>query len=361
MLTAVVLLLALSTGFMRAQHVIDLSSFEQCRDCELEILLDLRLGDPDLPGGIESEYAHAVFDQAHGGYAVFRRMGTHVQLFDSLGAFQGVLSREGGGPGELRGLTAVAFADGNIVMVDVGGPKIIVMSRDGGLIAENRIDLPAGDFQVISADTAVIGSMDRRPDLVGYPLHLVSLSDGEVLENFGSLGGEWSAAEPFATLILIGKPAWDRSVWRGYYGRLRLEEWTLDGSLERVITGDFDWFPPTVYNQEGPPSSLRAFATDRDERLWLLTRVPDENWRRVHGGRLGPETLITQEQQDRYWDARLDVFDLRTERHLGTVRWDGTKVFLTSRRGTVLVNLVEYDEEMVPRVALYRLAIKANP
>jgi hypothetical protein len=357
----IALFLALHLNSPAAQQVIDLSSFERCRACEVEPVLELRLGDPDLPGGIESEYAHAAFDEAHGGYAVFQRTGTQVQLFDSLGAFQGVLSREGGGPGELRGLAAVAFADGNIVMVDIGGPKIVVMSRAGELIAENRIDLPAGDLRVISADTVVIGSMDRRPNLVGYPLHLVSLSGGEVLQNFGSLEGDWSAAEPFATLILIGKSAWDRSVWRGYYGRLRLEEWTLDGSLKQVITGDFDWFLPMVYNQEGPPSSLRAFATDRNERLWLLTRVPDENWRRVHRGRLGPETLIRTEDADRYWDTRLDVFDLRTEQHLGTVRWDGTKVFLVSRSGTVLVNMVQYDEEMVPRVALYRLNIKGNP
>ncbi|MGD2216669.1 MAG: hypothetical protein PVJ64_07930 [Gemmatimonadales bacterium] len=361
MQTTIVLFLALALKSLGAQQVIDLNSFERCRACEVEAVLDLRLGDPDLPGGIESEYAHAVFDEVNGGYAVFRRTGTHVQLFDSLGTFQAVLSREGGGPGELRGLTAVAFADGNIVMLDFGGPKFVVMSRDGELIADSRIDLQTGDFRVISADTVVIGSMDRRPNLVGYPLHLVSLSDGEVLRNFGSLKGEWNAAEPFARLIILGEPAGDRSVWRGYVGRLRLEEWTLDGSLNRVVTGDFDWFPPMVHNQEGPPSSLRAFAMGRDRRLWLLTRVPDPNWRRVHPGRLGPETLIRREDADRYWDTRLDMFDLRTEQHLGTVRWDGTKVFLASRRGTVLVNMVEYDAEMVPRVALYRLDIKASP
>jgi hypothetical protein len=273
-----------------------------------------------------------------------------------------VLSREGGGPGEVRSLVAVAFADGNIVMLDHGGPKFVVMGRDGELIAENRIDLRPGDFRVVSADTAVIASMDRRPNLVGYPLHLVSLSDGEVLRNFGSLEAEWAAMrEPFATLIVLEKSTRDRSVWRGYSGRLRLEEWRLDGSLERVVTGDFDWFPPMVFNQEGPPSQLLAFATDRDERLWLLTRVPDPNWRRLRPGRLGPETLIRTEDVDGYWDTRLDVFDLRTEQHLGTVRWDGAKVFLANRRGTVLVNLVEYDEEMIPRVALYRLSIKANP
>lgn len=352
---------ALPLNSLDAQQVIDLGSFERCRACEVELVLDLRLGDPDLPGGIESEYAHAVFDEAHGGYAVFRRTGTQVQLFDSLGTFQAVLSREGGGPGEVRSLVAVAFAGGNIVMLDIGGPKFVVMSPDGEVVAENRIDLRTGDFRVVSADTVVIASMDRRPNLVGYPLHLVSLSDGEVLRNFGSLEGEWNEAEPFATLILLEKSARDRSVWRGYFGRLRLEEWRLDGSLERVVTGDFDWFPPMTFNQEGAPSSLIAFATDRDERLWLLTRVPDPNWRRLQPGRIGPETLIRREDADGYWDMRLDVFDLSTEQHLGTLRWDGTKVYLTSRRGTVLVNMVEYDEEMVPRVALYRLDIKANP
>jgi hypothetical protein len=363
MLIALALFLTLFAGSLGPQQVIDLSSFERCRACELELVLDLRFGDPDLPGGIESEYARIRFDEAHGGYAVFHKSGTHVQVFDSEGSFQTVLGREGGGPGEVRSLTDVAFADEDIVMLEGRGRKFVVMNRGGELVRDIRFDVGAGDFRVISADTVVIGSMDFRPDLVGYPLHLVSLSDGEVLRNFGSLEGEWNAAaaEPFADMIVLGESLGDRSVWRGHKSRLRLEEWGLDGSLIRVVTGDFDWFPPMILDHEGPPSLLASFAVDREERLWLLTRVPDPNWRSVHPGRVGPETLLRREDYDGYWDIRLDLFDLRTEQHLGTVRWDGTKVFLAVRRRTVLVHMVEYDEETTPQVALYRLEISTSP
>lgn len=361
MLSRMAVLLMLSPATVGAQEVIDLSSFERCRACNVAPLLDLRLGDPDLPGGIESEWAEVVFDEVHGGYAVYHRGGTHVQLFDSLGAFQRVLGREGGGPGELRMLSSVAFADGNIVMLEVQGRKFVVMNRAGKLIADTRIDLRTGDLRVISADTVVIGSMDFRPDLVGYPLHLVSLSDGEVLRHFGSLEGEWNAAaEPFAEIIRLGQSLGDRSVWRGYVSRLRLEEWGLDGSLIQVISGDFDWFPPMILDHEGPASLMAGFDVDREERLWLLARVPDPNWRSVPRG-AGGETLLRQEDYDRYWDVRLDVFDLRTQEHLGTFRWDESRVFLANRRGNTLVYLVEYDEHLVPRVALYRLDIKASP
>jgi len=353
--------MTLSAGSLCAQQIIDLSSFERCRACEVELVLDLRLGDPDLPGGIESEAAEVVFDAVHGGYAVFHRGGAHVQLFDSLGTFQRVLGREGGGPGELRMLSDVAFADGNIVMLDVEGRKFVVMNRAGELVTDIRIDLRTGDLRVVSTDTVVIGSMDMRPDLVGYPLHLVSLSDGAVLQHFGSLDGEWNAAaEPFADLIRLGQSVGDRSIWRGYVSRLRLEEWGLDGSLVRVVTGDFGWFPPAVRVREGPHSYLASSDVDRDERLWLITTVPDPDWRRVQRG-AGPEGLLRREDYDRWWNSRLDVFDLRTQEHLGTITWDESRVFLTSRKGRTLVYLVEYDERMVPRVALYRLSVKANP
>lgn len=123
-----------------------------------------------------------------------------------------------------------------------------------------------------------------------------------------------------------------------------------------MVTGPLEWWSDGQ-QQRGPReprTALQSFAVDGADRLWMLTRVADDDWRSV--AQQGPEPGILPSQQDQYRDARLDVFDLRNRRHIGSRRWDSPfGVALTESAGVVYVSSVEWDSEDWLQVRLYSL------
>jgi hypothetical protein len=99
-----------------------------------------------------------------------------------------------------------------------------------------------------------------------------------------------------------------------------------------------------------PHPLLSEFVVDSSDRLWMISTVPDRRWREVPRG---VEGSIPESEYDRFWDSGLDVFDLRTKRHLGSRTWDQRGVRLLRRRNSVLVYLMEFESPEWPRMMLY--------
>ena len=117
------------------------------------------------------------------------------------------------------------------------------------------------------------------------------------------------------------------TVWWGKPGRPHWEEWSLDGRYLRAVVGDLPWFPddqPAQPQGPRPISRMGYFGVDAQDRLWILTEVPDLNWEEIEFVRTeegwAPASNV---RPDELRDARLDVFDLKGRRHLGHFRWDG--------------------------------------
>jgi hypothetical protein len=340
------------------QQVVDLDRFDECKRCDSELALEALLGDARGAGIIEHANVRVVFDEVRRRFAVYTRTGSKVQLFDSTGKFITALGRRGGGPGEIKRIYGVGFMDGRIVVLDAGGPKLLLLTEAGRILHETRLDVRPGWIRVVRPGTLVVASMDQRPAAVGLPLHLVDVSTGQPVAHFGSIDGRWSAADPFASVITLGESPRAQTVWRGYLGQYRFEEWDLKGDLLRVVTGNPDWFRSPVTGRTERPSLVAGFAIDEDERLWVVTRTADPDWERVPGG--GGEGLISEADFDHAFDSRLDVFDLRRGVHLATHVWDEFGVHLTRKDGSVLVHAVKLDDTSVPRVALYTLVLSDN-
>ena len=86
--------------------------------------------------------------------------------------------------------------------------------------------------------------------------------------------------------------------------------------------------------------------------------MPDPNWRdiEVERDQLGWLVPMDEDVRDDQWrDARLDVIDLASGRHLGHYRWDGVYPSLMVFDDDLAVSAVEFDEAMVPRLVIYRL------
>lgn len=341
---------------MTAQVVVDLEAFAPCERCDLQAMPIATIGDSTGPGTIDNAAPRLVAEEGRG-YIIVDDL-TRFKLFDTMGDFIGAFGRAGDGPGELRNIApGAAFTqDGRIVLLDASKRSWLEYGQAGEFLSETKQDLAAGQFTLLEGDTlAVVAAMDRRPNLVGYPLHLVDIRDGSVLRHFGSTDRTWNLAEPLARWVLLGiddEP--EESVWWGKMGSVHLEEWSLEGGHLRTIIGDLPWFPPIPENRT-PGTSVTAmttFAVDDQDRVWTVTIIPDERGGQVV--RSGPEGAIGG-QADMIRDSRLDVFDLKSRRHLGFMIWDTAEMRLVKKGESVLVSIVEYSDRMVPRVVLHKV------
>ena len=340
---------------LAAQSVVDVGAFSQCKDCRLAPRELRRFGDASGAGIIEANNAEVRYNPATHQYAVFHIGGSRILLFDVNGKFLRSIGRKGEGPAEISELIDVQFLGANIIAMNYAGPKFMVFDSVGAVLRESRFDLRTGRFRVTSESTVVIGSMDRSPATVGYPLHLTQIATGKPLKHFGSVGGEWSIREPFAEAVLLGRSPVTSRIWRGSHATLRAEEWDIEGRLLRTVRGDLSWLSrPAKADRRGPPAPiLTDFGVDAQGRLWTIVQVADPKWR--DAPREGVEGYVTQENLDKLYDARVDVFDLQRQQHLGSLVWDEAYTMIAQLGSDFGLQKVVYDANDVPRVALYRL------
>lgn len=338
---------------------LDWKAFGVCELCELSLSPVVRLGASDDAGMIVGRATRVRADPRGGGFAVYE-WGTDeaILLFDSRGGFRRAVGAAGDGPGEVRFLGQVAFdSRGNILAFDFQRSAILRFDSVGTFVHEVAFrDMRLGPARMLGDTMAVIGIHDRRPALVGYPLHLINVRSGEVISHFGaSADGSWVMGHSFSDRILLGEQRLsdDGHVWIGHDERPRFEEWSIDGEHVGTIDGELAWYQPQGDGHHVPASTL-AFVVDDQNYSWLLTRVLDARWQDVQPQ--GPEGAIPPHEFGRYFDARLDVFDLSERRHVGTRLWDWPDaVSLLERNGEAVVGTVEIDSAEEASVTLYSL------
>lgn len=250
-------LLLLSAGIAppdcSAQEFLDIGSIRICSECRLALHVEAALGEASGGGVIESDEAVVVFGDVAERFAVFHVGTSEVLLFDSGGRYVRRVGRAGSGPGEIRTLVDAHFRGSDLVTLDFAGPRFTIYDEDGERIQDALAGIRPGRFRVVSESVAVVGSMDRRPALAGYPLHSIDLNTGEQLRHFGSTNGEWSASGPFAQDVVLGYAMEPQVVWHGQRSQLLLEEWHVDDGLVRHITGELQWLRQGSAAERGPP------------------------------------------------------------------------------------------------------------
>ena len=339
-----------------AQPVVDLGGFASCRTCIVSAQPILRLGDASGDGIIEGDYADVRYGDAARLYAIFQRGGSRILLFDSAGGFVRRIGRGGQGPGEIETLIDAHFQGRRIVALDRA--KLLVMDLFGKAIAESRLPVRAGSFRAMSDSTVVVGSMEMTPGFEGRALHVLMSATGQPVKSLGATHPTWSAGARTAGDVALGWSAPPTTFWIGHPASFHIEQWHFDGRLLQTVRGDFPWFrPPDRPGRDSPPGPLLlGFATDGEDRLWTLTRVPDARWREAP--RRGNEGYVLSQDMGSYIDTRIDVFDLRGRRHLGTMTWDEAYVGMVQIGGRLALQKVTLDADLTPRVTLYSLIFR---
>lgn len=347
-------LMLLGTPGVQAQEVLRWEDFEICDRCELQLTEIVRLGNLDGEGIVESDFERVTWGEDFG-YFMFHLGTSTVKQFDHGGRFVRLIGRRGEGPGEFsESVIDVKGIDGQIVVTDSRKNAFVVFDSAGGFVEDRRYAFESGPMVPVGDGRGVVVSMDRRPDLAGYPLHLVDLATGVALLHFGSRrANEWSMADG---LRIAGSAVSRRgTVWWGSENGARVEEWSVDNELLRIVDGDLPWLPAVVPDAvpNGPPTpSLKSLALDSNDHLWIVNWVADPEWRDVR--RVGPGAVLQADAHD-FYDARLDIFDLGEKRHVGSYSWDALSPKLLNHGGEPAVSVMEYDDEMLPQVVVYRV------
>ena len=347
---------------LAAQTVIDLSDIEVCDTCRLSLEKVVSLGEAVGPGIIESERTRATWNDGMG-YLTFSRSGTTIKRFGEDGRFMDQIGRAGEGPGEFRAISDVQIVQTDIVALDYRNRSWSVFDGSGAFIRRHQYPhaLGHGRFHVPGHDTVVVASLQTRtPDIVGYPLHLTTLGSDEPVVHFGADSPTYIPDEPYGGLVVLSTMSRPGTVWWGKPTLPHWEEWSLDGRHLRTVAGDLPWFPSQLADPRRSPRPIPRmgyFGVDARDRLWTIVEVADPGWRDIEFVWMegGYWERVDDARPDELRDARLDVFDLKTRRHLGHFTWDSVNPALMVFREDMAVSLMEYDANLVPRLAIYRL------
>lgn len=330
-----------------------------CRQCDVEMDLVVRLGDAEGPGIIEGGDVFVRWHEVQGYLVFIKPSAGPVKVFDHGGRFLHLVGRSGEGPGEIGGIVDVNFVGNRIVALDWRRRYWLSFDRTGQTLGEARHSMVGtGDFMPVDDNHIVMAAIDRRPDFVAQPLHVVNVATGEPVRHFGAVGSNWAVTDPYAGSVAASHVSATGTLWVGKAARPSIAEWSLDGGLVQSIEGELPWFPRvTAYPEIGkdrPPTLLRSLATSGSGQLWMLTSIADPGWRDAELTTIGQEVVIEQHQADGYRDTRLDVFDLGAGVHVGFRTWDSAGARLLTLDGEPAVSVLEYTDAMVPRVAIYR-------
>lgn len=246
--------------------------------------------------------------------------------FGSDGTFLGSIGRVGDGPGEYRNIWDILVTPGDTIHVyDVGLGRHTILAPELETISTHPIERPP-----VAAATVFFGPHDyitswdvRTPERIGLPLHRVS--GGKIVKSFGAEDAIYVPHRPYQSRRLLARDSRGR-IWTARINRFRLELRDTMGTRLRTIELTPQWFPPWELDPppipESPPvPRVMAIHLDRNDRIWVMTAVPDSEWAdglksTVYEGR---EEYVINDLGAVY-DTRIDVVDGQTGGLIATAR-----------------------------------------
>jgi hypothetical protein len=269
----------------------------------------VELGDPAEPdGSINGPWATA-FELEDGRWAtVDFYLPFALRLFGRDGQFEGMVGREGDGPGEFRRIHEVLKWSGGIAVYDYGTGRLSLLNKE--LEFNRSVSVGSLIRLVPVSDTILVANAALGPAaLEGHVVHVLDRTGRPT----ASFGGAHLPQD-----LTIGNSAMHRlmaasgdgaSVWVAAPGAFRLQRYDLQGNLLQTVEPSVDWFPPGQGTDW--PSRTRMFRpsprineiVQSGGLVWVLSHVADAEWREGV-----PKEYGESYHFNRLWDTRIDVF-----------------------------------------------------
>ena len=344
-----------------AQPTIRIRDAGTCPKCRIVMQSVVALGTADGLGMISSVDAQAIRTRA-GSYIVRGMYAPSVTVFDRAGRYQRTLGREGGAPGEFRGIGSIASYRGDSLLVlDWGSRRFSVFDATLAYARGGPLPFTPGLATVAFPDGAFVHHVHvPTPERVGLPLHRLA-ADGSWQRSFGSATGVYRPDVPLIMSRTIA-PAEAGSLWAAPVSAYEIERIeSMTGRVTRRLQRSVAWFPDGRHPgfvasaaDRPPPPLLVALRQDAAGYLWVAIAVPDRAWRsQVELDRRGHGYRIRDEQG--YYDTILEVIEPSTGSLLASTRVDAyIRHFVDDAHvGTV----IEHPQTGIPQLQVWRVAL----
>jgi hypothetical protein len=321
------ILLAVLSSTLEAQTVIP--DRQTCVDCRIEFRTAVRLGSPDGPGAIPGRFSSMAID-AFGRYWVAFQDAS-ILVYDRHGRFVRSVGRRGQGPGEFASGVFLMPAADSMVAFDNGNVRVTVIGPD--FVPGRSAPMPGPVTAAAAAKwptRVVVNATWGRPESAGWPLHMLDLGGpaATLLASFGPGSGELRPGQAGRhAQVLTGSP--DGTVWSGDRTRYRVTEWTHAGELQRSLIRQPDWFGASTGMMGGPARppepAMTGIRLDSVGRLWVVTRIPAQNWRAAWQGIDVPQgrgeiSAARLPDPTTLYDSMIEVIDTRSDRVIARQR-----------------------------------------
>lgn len=257
-----------------------------CPDCEVQLDLQVRLGDSEGEGMIGGVMTVEVMPD--GRYVLaFAESDAEFLVFSPDGAFLESVGRRGQGPGEFQFIRWLRTSGDHLHVIDPQLRRQTVLSADFRAVRTVPLRLPMeplSDVLVLNDSTLLMNGHVRSGVAAGHLMHTI-VGGGTLSASFGEdPDGVWPGRPPEVYFRSLAHALSGPELWVAHRTRYRIERWTRDGTLLDTFIRDVPWFPDHE-GREGPwdprrPPLPQILDVREDEigRLWVLIRVPSEVW-----------------------------------------------------------------------------------
>lgn len=296
--------------------------------------------------------------------------------YDAKGRYVGTLGRTGEGPGEYESVRSATLARGDSVAIFGYGRLTIISATTGrGRTTRSPGAIQAFRLRMLPSGDALIQHYAGAPG----PFVVVA-PDGTVRKSFGPPAGQVTLpgnrqmpdydAQQYLIATAPSGGFWAASI--NY--RYGLQRWSTSGAVLQTIRRVPSWWPThdfaalrryqtaTAGNARPLPYALGLWV-DRRDRLLMMTRVADANWKPDpkapkprESEREGP--YVPWEPTggySRYFDTVLDIYDGTSGELLGSWRNDD---FLGEPIGQDLIAVRREASDGVLSYHVWRLVVE---
>jgi hypothetical protein len=242
-------------------------------------------------------------------------------IYDSTGRYLGRLGRLGDGPGEFRAPRFVAIGPGDSLFVyESPSARVSVFDPNLKFVRTFNGVRGAQHLSVLSTGQLLATGSQNSPDRIGLLYHLIN-SEGDSPRTIGEPAVQVDLRQPFEIFRKTAAGKGDRFWSAKEFYEYRIEEWSTDGRLHRVLTPRSPWFKPyQLAGREAPgrvsPTKpalpdIWALWTDESGRIWVAARIADTS---LSGG-FGPPVGVEGGQQypivapELVWNTVIEVID----------------------------------------------------
>lgn len=274
-----------------------------CPDCEITLTHVATLGklEDDVALNMISQFALGPEGPIYAGQTYLP--GTIV-MYDREGDLVSTFGRVGQGPGEFSTMQIgfhIGLDDaGNLHIVD-SGRRTIIRPELSELVRVHSLPIRFDDIAILD-DGSLLGSASTLQMQREAEQFVLMDSLGSEVRRFGTM-----PADP-QSVVFVARAS-EGGIWASYQTRHRFESYSSDGSLERILQRDAEWWDMGEERRTFYSPTLGRVSQDGEGRLWTIIKVPAADRERAEAVLGDGEVRLDQLDRGTVYDTRVELLD----------------------------------------------------